>query len=66
MRQHDTVSSKEIVKYRDENYPHILLEASGNISLDTIESYAKSGVDAISSGSLIHQANWIDISMKIS
>jgi len=56
---------KEIVKYRDENYSHILLEASGNISLDTIEEYAKSGVDAISSGSLIHQANWIDLSMKI-
>jgi len=55
----------EIVKYRDENYPHILLEASGNISLETIESYAKSGVDAISSGSLIHQANWIDMSMKM-
>ena len=55
----------EIVKYRDKNYPHILLEASGNISLDTIESYAKSGVDAISSGSLIHQANWIDLSMKM-
>ena len=56
---------KEIVKYRDENYSHILLEASGNISLETIESYAKSGVDAISSGSLIHQANWIDLSMKM-
>ncbi len=56
----------EIVSYRDENFPHILLEASGNISLDTIESYAKSGVDAISSGSLIHQANWIDLSMKMS
>ncbi len=55
----------EIVKFRDANYPHILLEASGNISLDTIESYAKSGVDAISSGSLIHQANWIDLSMKM-
>jgi len=55
----------EIVKFRDENYPHILLEASGNISLETIESYAKSGVDAISSGSLIHQANWIDMSMKM-
>ena len=55
----------EIVVYRDENFPHILLEASGNISLDTIESYAKSGVDAISSGSLIHQANWIDLSMKM-
>ncbi|MDA3908477.1 MAG: carboxylating nicotinate-nucleotide diphosphorylase [Sulfurimonas sp.] len=56
---------REIVSYRDENFSHILLEASGNISLDTIESYAKSGVDAISSGSLIHQANWIDISMKM-
>ena len=48
----------EIVAYRNEHYAHILLE--------TIESYAKTGVDAISSGSLIHQANWIDLSMKIS
>jgi len=55
----------QIVTFRDENFPHILLEASGNISLETIESYAKSGVDAISSGSLIHQANWIDLSMKM-
>ena len=56
---------KEVVVFRDTNYPHILLEASGNISLETIESYAKTGVDAISSGSMIHQANWIDVSMKI-
>ena len=56
---------EEIVAYRDEKYPHILLEASGNISLETIESYAKSGVDAISSGALTHQANWIDLSMKM-
>jgi nicotinate-nucleotide pyrophosphorylase (carboxylating) len=56
---------KEVVVFRDEIYPHILLEASGNISLKTIESYAQTGVDAISSGSLIHQANWIDLSMKL-
>ena len=56
---------EEIVSFRDKNYPHILLEASGNISLDTIVAYAASGVDAISSGSLIHQANWIDLSMKM-
>lgn len=55
----------EIVAYRDANHPSVLLEASGNISLETIESYAKSGVDAISSGALIHQANWIDLSMKM-
>lgn len=56
---------EEVVAFRNEYYPHILLEASGNISLETIESYAKTGVDAISSGSLIHQANWIDLSMKM-
>ncbi|NPA65327.1 MAG: carboxylating nicotinate-nucleotide diphosphorylase [Epsilonproteobacteria bacterium] len=56
---------KEVVKLRDESAPFVLLEASGNISLSTIESYAKTGVDAISSGSLIHQANWIDLSMKM-
>ncbi|MCX6076593.1 MAG: carboxylating nicotinate-nucleotide diphosphorylase [Campylobacterales bacterium] len=55
----------EIVAYRDENFSHVLLEASGNISLETIDTYAKTKVDAISTGSLIHQANWIDLSMKI-
>lgn len=54
-----------VVQYRNENYPHILLEASGNITLETIESVAKTGVDAISSGSIVHQANWIDLSMKM-
>lgn len=55
----------EVVAYKQEHYPNILLEASGNISLSTIESYARTGVDAISTGSLIHQAAWIDISMKM-
>ncbi|HUH42665.1 MAG TPA: carboxylating nicotinate-nucleotide diphosphorylase [Sulfurimonas sp.] len=56
---------QEVLKYRDANFAHVLIEASGNISLQTIESYAKVGVDAISSGALIHQANWIDLSMKM-
>ena len=55
----------EVVAYKREHHPSVLLEASGNISLATIERYAKTGVDAISSGSLIHQANWIDLSMKM-
>ena len=55
---------KKVVQYKNENHPHILLEASGNISLDTILEYAKTGVDAISSGSIIHQATWLDFSMK--
>jgi nicotinate-nucleotide pyrophosphorylase (carboxylating) len=56
---------KEVVGFRNANYPHVLLEASGNITLDTIKDVALSGVDAISTGSIIHQANWIDLSMKI-
>jgi nicotinate-nucleotide pyrophosphorylase (carboxylating) len=56
---------KEVVTLRNAKYPHILLEASGNISLETIESYAACGVDAISTGSIVHQANWLDISMKM-
>ena len=56
---------KEVVTFRDANFPHILLEASGNVTLDTIEEIAKTGVDAISSGSIIHQACWIDLSMKL-
>lgn len=55
----------EVVVFKREHFPSVMLEASGNISLDTIESYARTGVDAISTGSLIHQANWIDISMKM-
>jgi len=57
--------TSEVVKYRDEHYPHILLEASGNVTLDTIKQIAKTGVDAISSGSIIHQSAWIDLSMKV-
>jgi len=57
--------TKEVVAYRNAHYPHILLEASGNVTLETIEAIATTGVDAISSGSVIHQANWIDLSMKV-
>ena len=55
---------REVVAFRNQNYPHILLEASGNINFKTIREYAMTGVDAISSGSIIHQATWLDFSMR--
>ena len=55
----------EVVRYRNRYFPHILIEASGNVTLDTIVAIANTGVDAISSGSIIHQANWIDLSMRV-
>ncbi len=54
-----------MVDFRNATYPHILLEASGNISLDTIAAYAQTKVDAVSSGSIIHQATWLDFSMRV-
>jgi len=39
-------------------------EASGGINLETIESFAKTGVDFISVGSIIHHAVSMDISLK--
>ena len=56
---------KRVVELRDNDFPHILLEASGNITKERIEAYIDLGIDAISSGSIVHQATWPDISMKI-
>lgn len=39
-------------------------EASGGINLDTIEAYAATGVDYVSVGGLIHQAQSLDLSLK--
>ncbi|NPA81598.1 MAG: carboxylating nicotinate-nucleotide diphosphorylase [Epsilonproteobacteria bacterium] len=56
---------REVVKIRNERFPNILIEASGNIVKENLELYAKTGVDAVSSGSLIHRAVWLDFSMRI-
>jgi nicotinate-nucleotide pyrophosphorylase (carboxylating) len=39
-------------------------EASGGITLDTIQAYAATGVDYVSVGGLIHQAKSVDLSLK--
>ena len=39
-------------------------EASGGITLENIQSYAATGVDFISSGAIIHQAQSLDLSLK--
>ena len=44
---------------------HILIEVSGGINMDNLGGYAKTGVDVISMGSLIHRSQWIDVSLEI-
>ena len=39
-------------------------EASGGINLTNLEDYAKTGVDYVSVGALIHQARSLDLSLK--
>ncbi|ACO03417.1 MAG TPA: carboxylating nicotinate-nucleotide diphosphorylase [Persephonella sp.] len=43
----------------------VLLEASGNITVENVRDVALTGVDFISSGSIIHSSRWLDLSMKI-
>jgi len=45
--------------------PHVLLEASGGVSLETVAAIADTGVDFISVGALTHSARAIDFSMEL-
>jgi nicotinate-nucleotide pyrophosphorylase (carboxylating) len=52
---------REALKLVENNFE---TEASGGINLDNIEEYAKTGVDYVSIGALIHQAKSVDLSLK--
>jgi nicotinate-nucleotide pyrophosphorylase (carboxylating) len=43
----------------------IKIEASGNVSLETIRSIAETGVDFISSSGPVTRSHWMDISMRL-
>ncbi len=53
-----------VVLIRQAN-PRIKIEASGNITLETIRAVAQTGVDYISSSAPITRSTWLDISMKM-
>jgi nicotinate-nucleotide pyrophosphorylase (carboxylating) len=43
----------------------VKIEASGNVTLETIRSVAETGVDCISTSAPITRSTWLDLSMKI-
>ncbi len=43
----------------------VLLEASGNVTLDTVSTVAETGVDRISVGALTHSASTLDVSIRV-
>ncbi len=40
------------------------LEVSGNVNLENVRQIAETGVDYISTGSIIHSSRWMDISLR--
>ncbi len=58
------MSSQAVEMIRQYN-SKIKIEASGNITLETIRGVAETGVDYISSSAPITQSQWLDLSMKM-
>jgi nicotinate-nucleotide pyrophosphorylase (carboxylating) len=42
-----------------------VLEASGNVTLDTVKAIAETGVDLVSSGALTHSAPNFDVGLDV-
>ena len=56
---------QQAVQLIRETNPRIKIEASGNITLETIRAVAETGVDYISSSAPITRSTWLDLSMRI-
>ncbi|GAS85772.1 carboxylating nicotinate-nucleotide diphosphorylase [Paenibacillus amylolyticus] len=56
---------REAVELIRERAPHVKVEASGNVSLQTIRGIAESGVDVISVGRLTYSFESLDISLDL-
>ncbi|MBR1864522.1 MAG: carboxylating nicotinate-nucleotide diphosphorylase, partial [Ruminococcus sp.] len=61
----DNMKNEDMKKAVEMTAGRALLEASGNVSEETIRGIAETGVDIISIGALTHSVKAFDISMKI-
>lgn len=60
-----TAETVEAVRRRDASGCGVLLESSGNVTLETIAGYAQAGVDAASVGRLTHSAPALDLGLDL-
>ena len=56
---------REAIALIREHSPNSKIEASGNITLNTIRAIAELGVDYISTSAMVTRSHWLDISMRI-
>lgn len=61
----DNMTSDEVAKAREITPGSMLLEASGNITLENARAYAATGVDRIAIGTITHSAPILDLSMRV-
>jgi nicotinate-nucleotide pyrophosphorylase (carboxylating) len=55
----------QVVAHRDAEGREVLLEASGNVSLDRVRAIAGAGADAISVGALTHSVKALDLTLLL-
>jgi len=60
----DNMSVEDMQRAVHINNNRVILEASGNVRLETVRQIAETGVDVISSGQLTHSVSALDISLK--
>lgn len=56
---------REAVQLRQQAKFPVALEVSGNLTEANITEVAHLGIDFLSSGALIHQATWVDLSLQL-
>ena len=61
----DTATIAQALTLRNQIAPIVALEASGSITLDTLESYCQTGVDIVSMGGLTHSTKCLDVSLEL-
>ncbi len=61
----DNMSTDQLSQAVQINAGRLFLEASGGITLDTINAVAATGVDAISVGALTHSSKAVDLSLQV-
>ena len=61
----DNMPLDEMRRVRETVGDAVILEASGNVNLDTVRAIAETGVDLISVGALTHSVKAVDLSMRI-
>ncbi len=62
----DNDGLREVIAIARGIRPGVILEASGNMTAERVATLGGMGLDVVSSGGLIHQARWADLSLKLS